>query len=228
MALVSLLGASACNKTGDNAGKETVVHIIKVTEQADSDPGDKQSKEPSKNANILKFKKAYCDSWMQLGNQAGNNYSPKNLIDGNPATTWAVKLSQDLVWYNDIVGPILVLSKPSHIDAIELTAGYCKNSASFKNNTRPAWIEIARWDENLDGEYAEGQAEGSEKKDIIYQGPVKDTMSPQRFEVSSSFDNSKPTKAIVLRFKDPSNKSAYYRGAKWNDLCVSEVKAFGK
>lgn len=173
----------------------------------------------------LKFTSATSD--FTLGNQAGNSYKASNLIDGNPATAWAATLSSNLVWESDIVGPILKLSKPSHISAIEITNGYCKNSTAFHNNTRAAWIEVARWHPNLDGEYAEGQYEGSERRDVIYSGPISDTMSPQRFQANASFDNSKPTSHIVIRFKDPANKSAYYAGSKYNDLCISEFKAFG-
>lgn len=174
----------------------------------------------------LTISKASAD--FRLGNQAGNSYKASNLIDGNPATAWAVTLSNDLVSIMDIIGPVFHLSKPSKITSVEITNGYCKNSKSYHNNTRAAYVEIARWHTNLDGEYAEGQTEGSDRKDIIYSGPLDDVMRPQRLKVSNSFDNSKPTSDIVIRFKDPSDKSAYYHGDKWNDLCISEFRVFGK
>lgn len=174
----------------------------------------------------IKIVKASYD--YSLGNQAGNSYRASNLIDKNPATAWAVTLSDNIVDYEDIIGPVLKLSSPSRISEVEITNGYCKNSSSFSNNTRAAWIEVARWHPDLDGEYAEGQSEGSEKRDIIYAGPLSDTMKPQRLKVSPSFDNSKPTTHIVLRFKKPGQSSGYYRGAKWNDLCISEFRVFGR
>lgn len=192
----------------------------------DDEDDDSEVISKSNSEHELAIAKATAD--FRLENQAGNNYKPSNLIDGNPATAWAVPLSSELLLFDDIIGPVFHLSKPSKITSVEITNGYCKNSKSYHNNTRAAYVEIVRWYPDLDGEDAEGQAEGSDKKDIIYSGPLDDVMTPQRLKVSRSFDNSRPTKDIAIRFRDPSDRSAYYHGSKWNDLCVSEFRVFGK
>lgn len=149
------------------------------------------------------------------------------MTDGNPATAWAAKLSQVEDEYQNglICGPIFDLATPSKIAGVELQNGYCKSSASFKNNTRATWVMIYRFHPEFDGEYSEDQWMGGiNNEDIIYEGPLEDSMRAQYFPVSSSFDNSQPTRSVGLIFRF----DRMHRGAKWNDLCLSEIKIFGR
>ena len=175
--------------------------------------------------NELRVASAWCS--YQLNNQAGNNYHPRNMIDGNSATAWAAKLSQIDDYYDNgiIQGPVFELASPAKITGVELQNGYCKNSTSFKNNTRASKVTIYRYHPEFDGEYGEDQEAGFiNKEDIIYEGPIRDSMEMQYFPVSASFDNSQPTRAVGLLFHDGN----FHRGAKWNDLCLSEIKIYGR
>ena len=175
--------------------------------------------------NELRVASAWCS--YQLNNQAGNNYHPRNMIDGNSATAWAAKLSQiqDYSGNGIIQGPVFELASPGKITGVELQNGYCKNSTSFKNNTRASKVTIYRYHLEFDGEYGEDQEAGFiNKEDIIYEGPIRDSMEMQYFPVSASFDNSQPTRAVGLLFHDGN----FHRGAKWNDLCLSEIKIYGR
>lgn len=86
-------------------------------------------------------------------------------------------------------------------------------------------MRIYRYHPEFDGEHAEDQMMGEiNDEDIIYEGPLEDSMSPQFFPVSAGFDNSQPTRAVGLIFRH----DRMHRGAKWNDLCLSEIKIFGR
>lgn len=173
----------------------------------------------------LHITSAWCEH--QLWNQDGNNYHPGNMTDNNPATAWAAKLSTINDEYQNgiIVGPVFDLEPASKISGVELQNGYCKNSSSFKNNTRATWITIYRYHPEYDGEYGEDQMMGYiDRPDIIYEGPIKDSMEPQYFPVNSDFDNSRPTRAVGLLFK----QGHFVEGARWNDLCMSEIKIYGQ
>lgn len=178
-------------------------------------------------ASVLKVSKV--EDAGHLNSQAGNSYHPKNLFDGNLATTWAVKASDDFDMELPLQGPWITLEKPSKIEGIEIANGYGKNKSSFLNNTRAAWIRIYRHHPEYDGEMAEGEMEGEiAREDLIYEGPLKDTMDFQRLPVSKGYNNNKPTRYIGIQFKNPNTGNGYYRGNKWNDLCISEIRILGK
>lgn len=159
-----------------------------------------------------------------MSSQGNNNYHPRNLNDNNPNTAWAIRLNKYQAEFGIVQGPIFTLSSPSRIAGVEIYNGYGKNENSFKNNTRAAKVLVYRYHPEYDGETAEGQMEGDiEKRDIIYEGPLADSSERQFFEVSSHYDNSEPTLMVALIFEDPTSPTGYYRGNKWNDLCISEV-----
>lgn len=173
----------------------------------------------------LRLTNARCE--YQLHNQGDNSYHPRNMIDGKPSTAWAAKL--DLI--NDdfengiIVGPMFDVGGSEAIAGVSLMNGYCKSSSSFNNNTRASWVTIYRYHPEFDGETAEDQMMGFiNAADIIYDGPIADNMESQFFPVDANFDNSHPTRTVGLLFK----KGHFHRGAKWNDLCISEIQVFGK
>lgn len=205
-------------------GKEYGEYIAKHG-KSESAITAKASEKISENSTKLRIKSAYC--LYQLDNQADNSYSPRNMTDGNPATTWAVSLSNIDNTYPDgiIPGPVFTLAKPSEITAVELQNGYCKNSEAFENNTRATMVTIYRYRPEYDGEYDGDRKIGYiDKKDIIYEGAIADNMSMQYFKTSTSFDNSQPTRAVGLLF----HKGKFEHGAKWDDLCLSQIQIYGR
>lgn len=215
---------------GANENKHRDLHVdennytASVSEDK-TDTYNKASENSSRKSRMkqLHVKSAWCD--YQLENQAGNNYHPDNMTDGDPSTAWAARLSAIDDAYDNgiIVGPVFELESPSKISGIELLNGYCKNSSSFKNNTRATWVTIYRYHPEYDGEYGEDQMMGYiDRPDIIYEGPVKDSMTPQYFATSPSFDNSRTTRAVGLLFK----KGHFAKGNKWNDLCMSGIRIY--
>lgn len=233
--LIGLAGLLSCGANESNKTDSTADAIKNYQASADAAvgsemgaaavPSESEAPAPSAGRKKLRIKDAWSEH--QLWNQAGNNYHPRKMTDGNPATAWAAKLDlvEDYFHNGLITGPVFDLATPSRIAGVELQNGYCKNNASFKNNTRASWVMIYRYHPEFDGETAEDQMMGFiNNRDVIYEGPLADTMSMQYFPVSPGFDNSQPTRAVGLIFRFDSMR----RGAKWNDLCLSEIKIYGK
>lgn len=153
----------------------------------------------------------------KLNNQAGNSYSATNMFDSNPSTGWAVRLSQtnyDSQPY--LYGPMFKVNG-SKIDHIVIRNGYHKNSDIFKKNTRASWIRISRASA---GNYPSSS-------DILWEGPLSDTMSPQTLYVSRIYDQSRPTERLIITFSSKDDDQ-YYHGSKWDDLVISELEFWGK
>lgn len=152
----------------------------------------------------------------KLHNQAGNSYSAKNMFDGKPSTGWAVKLSEtdyDIQPY--LYGPMFKVHG-SKIDHIVIRNGYHKNKDSFKKNTRASWLRISR----------ASAGSSPSQSDILWEGPLSDTMSPQTLSVSSKYDQSRPTERLMLTFSSEDD-DLYYHGTKWDDLVISELEFWG-
>lgn len=159
--------------------------------------------------------KVECAYYLSPSTKA--TYTADNLIDDDVKTAWAVNLDSPVYDSDALFGPIFT-TNCEKVSRVVIVNGYGKNEDSFRNNTRAAWITIYRAD-NMDGEFPN-------EHDIIYKGILKDTVEPQSLTVSSSFDNSIPTKRIGLIFSTK-NDEGYYFGKKWNDLCISEFKVYG-
>ena len=165
-----------------------------------------------------------------LAPQAGNTYIPKNMLDNNPATAWAINLNE---YINDpsvtyIIGPSFRLQTPSKISEIKIINGYAKDQKSWINNTRTAWIRIFRCHSEYEVELTEEICDDdTNTADILYEGPLKDIMQTQTLKVSNAFNNNIPTRRIAIKFKNPSDPRGYYKGNKWNDLCISEFRIIG-
>ena len=152
----------------------------------------------------------------RLPNQAGNSYSATNMFDGRPSTAWAVRLphtNYDTQPY--LYGPIFNVNG-SKIDHIVIRNGYHKNSDVFRKNTRASWIRISRASA---GSYPSSS-------DILWEGPLSDTMSPQTLTVSNLYDQSEPTERVMLTFSSEYDDQ-YYHGSKWDDLSISELEFWG-
>lgn len=152
-----------------------------------------------------------------LSAQAGNSYQASNLFDGDPSTGWAINIDDAQSLGEYIYGPTADVDA-KRIDQICIQNGYGKNDAAFKNNHRAKWIEIYR-------NVGDGMIK---KEDMIYAGVLKDMKEPQLLKVNQSFDNSRPTKTIGLRFySNDKRDEGYYSGSKWNDLVISELEFYG-
>lgn len=225
LSIFRLLGDSACSST-EKSSQTTYSEEQNVDLRQSSDKGSRDECENS-SAPIRQLEIERADCMYKLNNQAGNNYHPRNMIDGNSATTWAAKLSQISDDYSNgiIVGPKFYLETPSKIDGVEIQNGYCKNSSSFTNNTRASWITIYRYHPEYDGEFAEDQAMGYiEPDDVIYDGPLRDNMDFQYLSVRDEFDNRHKTEVVGLLF----HRGKFYPGKKWVDLCLSEIRIYGR
>ena len=152
-----------------------------------------------------------------LNSQSGNTYGASNLFDGKPSTGWAVTLSKTGYAYQPyLYGPEFTVNG-SNVKRIVLRNGYHKDRNSYKKNTRASWIRIAR---------ASGGANPS-PADILWEGPLSDSMTEETLNVSPQFDQSRPIGRVALIFSSKDD-DRYYHGSKWDDLVVSELEFWGK
>ena len=182
-------------------------------EAANVEVGDKSEFDRS-NAKLLKVVKVECSS--NLAAQGGNTYDAKNLCDGDSTTAWAVNLDNESIYDDDMLyGPVFTVNckKLSHI---VIRNGYCKNADSFKNNTRAAKVVFYS--------YVEDSEDDGER--VLYDGSLRDKPTPQRLEIPLDLDGNSDIKQIGMNFNTQVN-GGYYAGAKWNDLCISEVEFWG-
>lgn len=175
----------------------------------------------AENSNPKKLKVSKVTSKWHLNPQAGNTYEASHMCDGKPSTTWAVTLTDkygdenpqlEWEWINMgcwLEGPVFYV-KCKKLSHIILYNGYCKNQASFKNNSRAAYISFYNCD-------LDGPPFGSS----LFSGDLKDTMKPQRLDVSLNEETNHDIKKIQMVFTD------FYHGEKWDDLCISEVEFWG-
>lgn len=152
----------------------------------------------------------YLDE-ITLDPQNGNSYEASNLFDGDPSTTWAVGAKKFERFEKETEGhfPRMVGIKTIQqypIERLVITNGYAKNNESWRNNARAKTITIM------------GCTEGSNLASNLYSGTLSDTPEPQIINLSKTgqYDY------YNLIIED------YYPGEKWDDVCISEIKVFGK
>lgn len=92
------------------------------------------------------------------------------------------------------------------IERLVITNGYAKNNESWRNNARAKTITIM------------GCTEDSKLADELYSGTLSDTSEPQTviLRKTGRYDY------YNLIIED------YYLGDKRDDVCISEIKVFGK
>lgn len=161
--------------------------------------------EPDFNIEIIRpplfIKDATASS--ELGSKDGK-YKAENLLDGDPSTAWVEgKKDWGMSEYVDFdTNPFLDNNAGSYkVKKIGIINGYAKNKDVFKMNNRVKQIK-------LDSE----SYISNEKLNRTY--ILKDTMDMQYIE----FD--KPV--LMSRFKI--TIIDIYKGTKWNDTCLSEVR----
>lgn len=152
----------------------------------------------------------YLDE-ITLDPQNDNNYEASNLFDGDPSTTWAIGAKKFEKFEKETEGhfPRMVGIKTIQqypIERLVITNGYAKNNESWRNNARAKTITIM------------GCTEGSNLASNLYSGTLSDTPEPQIINLSKTgrYDY------YNLIIED------YYPGEKWDDVCISEIKVFGK
>lgn len=152
----------------------------------------------------------YLDD-ITLAPQNGNNYEASNLFDGDPSTTWAIGAKKFEKFEKETEGhfPRMVGIKTIQqypIERLVIINGYAKNKESWRNNARAKTITIM------------GCTEGSNLADNLYSGTLSDTSEPQTviLRKTGRYDY------YNLIIED------YYPGEKWDDVCISEIKVFGK
>lgn len=190
-----------------------------VDEDEYADDDEAYTSESSEDNGLRKLKLKANDGICEpLAPQGSNTYHASNLVDGNTSKAWAIDLNNEE--YDDIWGPNITVKDGKKIDHIVIYNGYCKNSESFNNNSRPAWICIYRPIEPDTGD--------PEPQDILYAGPLKDTSSPQRLKVNPDFDFSEPIGTLTIKLRNGEGYG-FYPGAKWSkDLLISEIEFWGK
>ena len=133
------------------------------------------------------------------------------MLDGNLRTAWAISLDKASYEGGRLYGPTFTVrcKKLSHI---VLCNGYAKNDASYKNNSRAAHIIFCNVD-TMSGV--------DDESSLLYEGILKDTPEPQTLSINEKAN--KNIKQIQMIFP----VDGLRRGAKWNDLCISEVEFWG-
>lgn len=153
--------------------------------------------------------RARVNDAMHIPRQGSNTYYASNLLDGKPNTAWTVDAYAGSSSYGIDLLQFNVNAK--RIESVKITNGYAKSSERFYQNARAGYVTISR--------VPVSQASPS---DIIYQGPLRDTMSSQTLPVSSSYDNSIPTNTIYVCFSNVIHGNKYP-----NDFCISEMSFYG-
>lgn len=209
--LMALLvcGAFLFLNKGDEANKDAT--NVETAEAANVNETNEFDRTKAKLLKVVKVE--YSNN---LAAQAGNTYEAKNLCDGDSTTAWAVNLDNESIYDCDMLyGPLFTVNckKLSHI---VIRNGYCKNADSFKNNTRAAKVVFYS--------YVEDSEDDGER--VLYDGSLRDKPTPQRLEIPLDLDGNSDIKQIGMNFNTQLN-GGYYAGAKWNDLCISEVEFWG-
>jgi hypothetical protein len=159
----------------------------------------------------VKLKVVNASYDYSLAPQGGNTYGAWNMLDGNIATAWAVSLDNPYIIDGDrIYGPYFKLSckKLSHI---VIRNGYAKSASAYINNSRASYIYFEV--ETSDG------LEG-------FGASLKDTPDPQRINAPQNESWNNNITEIQMVFT-PAYGGGIIKGAKWSDLCITEIEFWG-
>lgn len=154
-------------------------------------------------------------------------YPVSNMMDGNPATTWAgcldyveedgTKIFDDSLVYGDIPLGFKIKVQGSKVRYLTITAGYAKSSTAFRNNSAPTSIAIydGRCRINDGGEFID--KDGNQAEPVVVKDLVR-SMGSQIVDLGAGID----TDTLWLIILDID------RGTKYNDLCISEIAFYGQ
>lgn len=171
------------------------------------------------------------DAYMSLTSEHGKYYGPENLLDNDPSTMWEINMDESGLYdteYALVFGPMFRLNA-NKVNEISITNGNGTNAGKYHENGRVKNIIIFRFDPyTFDGEVAENAFIYGDipESDILYSGTVEDTMQPQTLKTASTYDNNRPTDWVMIAF--PTGYDKVYHGNRFEDLCLADVKFFGK
>lgn len=156
---------------------------------------------------------ANVEYWDNVKDQGGNTYGPNNMLDGNPATAWAVNLEKASYDCDKLYGPTFTLrcKKLSHI---VINNGYAKSDEAYKNNARASHIIFCN---------ADNVSDEDEQASYLFEGILKDTPDKQTLNIDPNLSCNNDIKKIQLIIPIDGLR----HGTKWNDLCVSEIEFWG-
>ena len=132
-----------------------------------------------------------------LKNQAGNNYNPKNMVDGDIKTAWALPYHS-----GEVILQFNLRKQATSVSRLLIYNGYGKNKKKFLQNSRAKKIGI--------------YTNEITKQNLIREWELADQMDWQPVIL-----NEKNVNSIFIRIH------SVYPGTTWPDLCVSEVKFVG-
>ncbi len=162
----------------------------------------------------LKVVSASCSN--NLAPQGNNTYGPWNMLDGNPATVWAVNLNDPSIrnYEGDrdrdcIYGPWFDV-KCKKLSHIVIHNGYGKSTSSFINNSRASRVAF---EIEVNGELE------------WFEFPLRDDPSPQHLNVPLNIEGN--NNIISIQLVLDSRGGGIIKGEKWNDLCISEIEFWG-
>ena len=91
LALAGLLSCGAKESKGQDSAADAIKNFQTPADAASDAAVEEAAPAGSEAAPASRKKLRISDAWCehQLWNQAGNNYHPRKMTDGNPATAWA-------------------------------------------------------------------------------------------------------------------------------------------
>lgn len=159
----------------------------------------------SKKLKVIKI----ISSLDYLSASQGNTYSPMNMFDGDKSTCWAHRIKNDSEINGDKPFGLNLQMNYSRIDKIVIYNGYSKNQSVYQNNSRPKRIYFANKVPKDSDDYT--------CRFLTYD--LQDKMQPQTLIVLNS--TLEKSSCLFLGIEE------IYKGAKWNDLCISEIEIWG-
>ena len=137
------------------------------------------------------------DAGDHLENQAGNNYNPKNMVDGDIKTAWALPYHS-----GEVILQFNLKKQATSVSRLLIYNGYGKNKKKYLQNSRAKKIGI--------------YTNGITKQNLVREWELADQMDWQSVILNEGDVNS-----VFIRIH------SVYPGTTWPDLCVSEVKLVG-
>ncbi len=164
-----------------------------------------------------KLKVASVRTFRNIPPEAGNTYVAQNLIDGDPATCWAVHSDDpDNMDMSGIAGPTFKFARPVKLSHIVIRNGYAKNKKRFVENSRPSAYHIFNADYTHPSDFEMAT-------EFLYDGDVTDTPAPQILKIDPDLESNNNITTINFSFWPRD----IIHGTRWDDLSISEIEFWG-
>ena len=201
-----VVGSSDDTKAHANNAEESTSHADHNAHQSDRHQSAPQ-----------KLKVASVSTFKNIPAEAGNTYVASNLIDGDPATCWAVNADDsDNIDMSGIGGPTFRFSRPVKLSHIVIRNGYAKNKQRFMENSRPSAYHIYNTDYTHPSDYEMAT-------EFLYDGDVTDTPAPQILKIDPDLESNNKITSISFAFWPVD----IIHGSRWDDLSISEIEFWG-